>query len=179
MNERRRRRASGAVSERAAENAERGAIFEVKQRRADFLKVLYISVMLILQLWDGLSDMLSEAAYFYSIKDKDADDEENMGVVFNVFYGAHAVISLAASYNTMRTLVKWLKVVRRQQRRRTAAKEDSNKPITQTPGDNERSKKAALLARAAMQANGLATGTNGGDNGVRSANDVEAQENAR
>ena len=176
MNERRRRRASGAVSERAAENAERGAIFDVKQRRADFLKVLYIGVMLILQLWDGISDVMSEGAYFNSIKDKDADDEGNMGVVFNVFYGAHAVISLAASFNTIRTLFKWLKVVRRQQRRRTAAQEDSNTPITQTPGDKERSERAALLSRA--QANGLATGINGGDNGVRSANDVEAQEHA-
>ena len=176
MNEQRRRSASGAVSERAAENAERGEIFKAKQRHADFLKVLYIGVMLMLQLGDGFSDLMSEGAYFNSIKDKDVDDEGNMGVVFNVFYGVHAVISLAASFNTVSTLVKWLKVVRRQQRRRSAAKEDSNKPAAQTPG--HRTKKGALLARAATQANEFATGINGGDNGVRSANDVEAQENA-
>ena len=157
-------RASGAVSLRASERVEREAILQAKQTAVETLQAIYWSVMVLVQVSDAVSDLVSEGTYFHAIYDNSTSsaadgDEEDLGTVFNLLYGAHALVAVAVSFNTIRALVEAIKVVR-ERRRRSA---NAGRLSASTGADKERSKKDALLARAATQPSGLDTEDWGSD----------------
>ena len=181
-------RESGTLSGRAAESAERLAILDVKKAKIEFFKMLYICMMLLVQSSDVVSDLVSEGVYFniVSLGSEDGSNnttttihaaqsatecggpaaDEDMGLIFNIAYAAHAGVSLLTSINTIRTLVAAFMVLRAQRQRRRSAQSGGDK-TTRPSSDKERSKKAALIKRSSSQSDNKVRGAQATADGTK------------
>ena len=139
---------AASVSVREAERAERNAVYDMKYFAIHMLKMAFFGFMMAMQIYDFFTDAFTETSYFYAIHHGDSG-VQNMGNVFNVVYGLHAVISFQFSVITVTKLYKAMSLLNEQRRRRfaRASSSDGNR------GDAERSRREALLARAATQLN--------------------------
>ena len=141
-----RRQSAASVSVREAERAERNAVYDIKYVAIHMLKMAFFSFMMAMQIYDFGTDAFAETGYFYAIYHGDSG-VQNMGNVFNVVYGLHAVISFQYSVVTVTKLYEAMSLLNAQRRRRfaRAGSSDGNR------SDAERSRREALLARAATQ----------------------------